>query len=102
MWCLSRVLPLIIGDFISHDDEHWENYLRLLQIEEIVFAISTTPRLAACYLEVLVAEYLEEFKRKYDRALIPKQHFMVHYPKQILRFVCNVHGCIEVLTISLS
>ena len=91
MWCLSRMLPLFIGDFVPHDDEHWENYLRLLQIEEIVFAPSTTSRLAA-YLQVLIAEYLEEFKRKYERALIPKQHFMVHYPKQILRSI--IHACI--------
>ena len=25
MWCLGRYLPLLIGDLIPDDDEHWEN-----------------------------------------------------------------------------
>lgn len=86
MWCLARIFPLLIGDCIPHDDEHWENFLRLLAIEEIVFAPQTTNQLAA-YLAVLVEEYLDEFGELYERSKIPKQHYMVHYPAHIVRYV---------------
>jgi hypothetical protein len=84
MWCLARVLPLLIGDLIPEDDSHWQNFLLLLQIEEILFAPTTSPELAT-YLAVLVGEYLESFSKLYARPIIPKQHYMVHYPRQIVR-----------------
>ena len=84
MWCLARMLPLLIGDLIPVADDHWENFLRLLKIEDIVFAPRTTTQLAA-YLAVLTEEYLLEFSELYERRLIPKQHYMVHYPRQIVR-----------------
>jgi hypothetical protein len=84
MWCLSRLLPLLIGDLVPEDDKRWQNFILLLQIEEIVFASKTTAQLAA-YLDVLVGEYLEEFTKLYERPIIPKQHYMVHYPRQIVR-----------------
>lgn len=85
MWCLARTLPLLLGDLIPHDDCHWENFLRLLKMQEILFAPKTTAQLAA-YLGVLVADYLEDFVAINDRHLIPKQHYMVHYPSQITRY----------------
>ena len=84
MWCLSRLLPLLIGDLVPEDDKRWQNFILLLQIEEIVFASKTTAQLAA-YVDVLVGEYLEEFTKLYERPIIPKQHYMVHYPRQIVR-----------------
>ena len=84
MWCLSRMLPLLIGDLIPPEDNHWENFLRLLQIEELVFAPTCSVQLAA-YLEVLVSEYLDEFAVLHERPMTPKHHYMVHYPRQIVR-----------------
>lgn len=84
MWCLARMFPLMMGDLIPDNDDNWENFLRLLKIEEIVFAPSCSAELAA-YLAVLVEEYLEQFTISYNRRVIPKQHFMVHYPVQIVR-----------------
>ena len=85
MWCLARMFPLIIGDLLPHDeDANWNNYIRLLHIEEIVFAPASNSQLAV-YHAVLVEEYLETFSQLYDRDLIPKQHYMVHYPRQIIR-----------------
>ena len=78
------MLPLLIGDLIPKDDSHWENFLQLLKIEEILFAPTTSPELAA-YLAVLIEEYLENFSKLYTRSIIPKQHYMVHYPRQIVR-----------------
>lgn len=84
MWCLARMFPLLIGDLIPEGDDHWENFLCLLKIEEVVFAPVTSTQLAA-YLAVLVEQYLGEFKELHTRSLIPKHHNMVHYPRQILR-----------------
>ena len=84
MWCLGRYLPLLVGDLVLEENEMWQNFILLLQIEEIVFAPKTTVQLAA-YLDVLVGEYLEDFHRLYERPLLPKQHFMVHYLRQIVR-----------------
>ncbi|CAH3142204.1 unnamed protein product [Pocillopora meandrina] len=84
MWCLARMFPILIGDLIPQNDEHWENFLRLLKIEEIVFAPKATPQLAA-YLGVLIEEYLEDYVNLNDRLPIPKQHYMVHYPNQIIK-----------------
>ena len=85
MWCLARALPLLIGDLVAINDSNWGNFLTLLQIEEIVFAPKLSTQVAA-YLGVLVQEYLETFSELYDRNIIPKQHFMVHYPRYIIRY----------------
>ena len=84
MWCLARMLPLLIGDLINPEDVNWANYLRLLQIEEIVFAPTSSVEVAA-YLDVLVTDYLKTFHELYERRIIPKQHYMVHYARQIIR-----------------
>ena len=75
------MMPLLIGDFILVDDRHWENFLRLLKIEETQLA---------AYLALLTEEYLTEFSELHDRRLIPKQHYMVHYPTQIVRWIMNI------------
>jgi hypothetical protein len=38
MWCLGLFLPLLIGEFIAEDDEHWSAYCTLLEIVHIVFS----------------------------------------------------------------
>ena len=55
------MFPLLVGDLVPEDDANWENFLTLLKIEEIVFAPKTSVQLAA-YLDILVGEYLEDFK----------------------------------------
>ena len=84
MWCLARMFPLLIGDLVPEGDKNWENLLNLLHIEEILFAPVTSVPLAA-YLAILIKDYLENFKELYSRNIIPKQHYMVHYPNQIVR-----------------
>ena len=84
MWCLARILPLLIGDLIPVADEQWENFLRLLKTEEIVFAPKTSIQLAA-YLAVLIEEYLAGFSELHERRMIPKQYYMAHCPRHIVR-----------------
>ena len=83
MWCLARHLPLLIGDLVPEEDPYWQNLLNLLRIEEILFVPVSSVALAA-YAAVLIQEYLQTFKELYSRNVIPKQHYMVHYPRQIV------------------
>ncbi len=71
MWCLGRFLPLLVGDFIPDDCEHWRNYLLLLDIVDRVFAPTTTQS-AVADLRFLIEEHHQEFKHLYpDRSIIP-------------------------------
>ena len=56
------MLPLLTGDLIPVVNDHWENFLRLLKIEEIVFVPQTSIQLAA-YLAVLIEGNSKNFMR---------------------------------------
>ena len=91
MMTLCRVLPLIVGDKVPADDEHWNIFLLLLKICSIAVAPTCTHDVIA-YLEVLIAEYLTTFRELYpEKMLIPKQHYMLHYPSQIRKFGPLIH-----------
>lgn len=78
MWCLGRLLPLLIGQHIPEDDRFWENYLMLLSIMDYVFAPVITAD-KADYMAILVEDFLEEFCELYpQRRLINKMHYMLH------------------------
>ena len=85
MMSLSHNLPLIIGDKIPEEDRHWVSFLLLLRICQI----SNSPICSLdtiCYLRVLIEEKLHTFKKVYPHEkLLPKHHYMLHYPAQIER-----------------
>ena len=85
MWCLARLLPLIIGNEIPPDDEYWEIFLLLLEMLDYIFAPTlTTPAIA--HLKVLINDHHCQFKALYPACPItPKMHYIVHYPDLILR-----------------
>ena len=78
MWCLGRFLSLLIRDFVPEDDDYWENFLTLLDID-YVFAPVTTRRLAS-HTSLLVEDFLTMFSNLYGRPLTPKMHYLVHTP----------------------
>ena len=85
MWCLARLLPIIIGHRVPEDDNHWENFVLLLSITDMVFApvLSTD---CAAYLRELICEHHENFKTLYPTcSVIPKMHYMIHYPECLER-----------------
>lgn len=85
MWCLARLLPLIIGDAIPECEEHWDNFLLLLKIAEYVFSPVSSHEIAA-YLTTLIEDYLTTFTELYPNCpIIPKQHYMLHIPEWIVR-----------------
>lgn len=84
-WCLARLLPLIIGKEVPMDDEHWENYLLLLQMLDYIFAPTLTPE-AVAHLKILIKDHHQGFRNLYPTSSItPKMHYIVHYPDLILR-----------------
>ena len=83
---MPRQIPLQIGDFIPAESDHWNNFLLMLDIVDIIFAPTVDASLVA-HLRTKIQEHHIEFKRIYpDASIIPKMHFMVHYPVLILRY----------------
>ena len=85
MWNLAIHLPLMIGDTVPLDDEKWECFLLSLDILHLCTTrIATTGH--AGIMEALIHEHHTAFVRCYPRAsIIPKMHYMVHLPQQIVR-----------------
>ena len=87
MWCLARYLPLLVGDCVPEDDEHWQNFLLLLEIVDCIFSPTCDDNVIA-YLRYLLQLHHTEFKRLYpDNSIIPKMHYMLHYPQLMERYV---------------
>ena len=83
MWTLGRFLPLAIGHVIPEESEHWENFLRLLDIMDILFA-RRIPVEECGYLESLISDHHLCFKQLYPEASITmKMHSMIHMPRLI-------------------
>jgi hypothetical protein len=85
MISLSHNLPLIIGDKIPHGDSCWISFLLLLRICRIANSPICSPDTIS-YLRVIIEEKLLTFKTVYPHEkLLPKHHYMLHYPAQIER-----------------
>lgn len=90
MWNLAVHFPLMIGDLVPEDDSEWDCFLLLLEILQICVSWIISVDLVA-YLEVLIERYLSSFRECYPHIrIIPKQHYMVHLPSQILRWATYV------------
>lgn len=84
MWMLGHFLLLVIGHLIPEGDEHWENFLRLLDIMDILFA-RTILSDDCGYLEALINDHHSAVKDLYPGVSITmKMHSMVHMPRLIL------------------
>lgn len=85
MWCLARLLPLIIGSMIQVDDDYWSNFLLLLEMIDYIFAPTLSSE-AVAQLKILINDHHQSFKMLYPNCPItPKMHYIVHYPELILR-----------------
>lgn len=91
MWLLATIFPFLVGDLISETDRHWTCFLILLKICEVCAAWSISSDTAA-YLRVIIEEHHTLFKTLYpDNPIIPKMHYMVHYPSQMMQFGPLIH-----------
>lgn len=87
MWELFHILPIILGEDIPPGDNHYECFMKLQSISAIVFspAIALDP---VPLLQLEIRQYLEEFKAMYpQRKLTPKDHYLVHIPALINRYL---------------
>lgn len=86
MWCISRMLPLPIGDRIPIGNAYYEFLLLLLRCMEIIFAPSVHVSLVV-YLRHLIVQHHTIFQNLFpDIRMINKHHHIVHYPTCILKF----------------
>ena len=83
MMTLMRLLPFMIGEFVDKDDSHWQCFLLLWDICCVTTAFEVTAA-DATHLAWMVEVYLEEFRSLYDASVIPKLHYLVHLPQQIV------------------
>lgn len=87
MWCLARILPLLIGEFIPTDELHWDKYLLMLTIVDYVFAPVTSNEVIP-YLKTIIQEHHENFCHLYpDASVTPKFHYIIHLPEWLLRYM---------------
>lgn len=92
MWLLATVLPLLIGDLISESSEHWYCFLLLLKICSIA-AAREIKNSSIEYLSVIIEEHHKIFTKLYpEKNIIPKMHYMLHYPSQIRNFGPLIHS----------
>ena len=84
MWCLGRLLPLLIGSYVPIGiDRRWECYLLLMTIVDYVFAPMTSIDVLD-YVEELIENHHSSFKELYPTSpIIPKIHYMIHIPHWI-------------------
>lgn len=86
MWCFGRLLPLMIGERISQDNEYWCNFLLLLTIVDYLFAPVLSPDCTS-YIKALIDDHHQAWLELYPSCNVtPKMHYMIHYPECIERY----------------
>ena len=86
MWLLATTLPLLVGDLVPEENKQWDLFLLLLRICTIACSWKIEPDTIS-YLGVLIEEHHDQFSKLYPhKSIIPKMHYMVHYPSQILKY----------------
>ena len=78
----------MLGNFVDDDDDHWECFLLLCTISNLVCAFEAD----SIYLAWIIETYLESFRSIYPTVMIiPKMHYLVHLPDQIVKLVQKCH-----------
>lgn len=95
MWCLGRLLPLMIGSDVPPGNECWDCFLLLMTIVDYVFAPVTSKEILD-YLKELIETHHKLFKEVYPLSpIIPKLHYVVHIPEWIKRYhYCFIFYCL--------
>lgn len=85
MWCLGRVLPLVIGEWVPEDQPHYKTFLILRTILDITMApVICIERVM--YLRDIIEEHHQRFLECYPEvAVIPKMHYIIHLPQWIMK-----------------
>ena len=85
-WALLRLLPLIVGETIPESEPTWQVLLNLKDIVEHVLSFIHTD-FTICFLDSKISEHRHRFLEAFpQQRLIPKHHFLEHYPQLIKAF----------------
>lgn len=84
-WSLLRLLPFLVGQLVPPDEPAWQVVLDLKDIVEVVVApVHTTQSIA--FLEAKICDHRYRFEEVFPGIkLLPRHHFVEHYP-QMIRF----------------
>lgn len=89
--CLFIHLPFIFASYNVHlDDDIWIVMESLLRCVEICFSNLITED-DIKLLETLIEMHLNLYFTKFDSHLLPKHHFMTHYPNAIRKMGPLIH-----------
>ena len=80
-----RLLPFIIGDLIPEAEAAWHVLLDLKEIVELSVAPLHNQETIA-YLDCKIVEHRDRFLELFPTKLLPKHHYIEHYPQMIERF----------------
>lgn len=85
-WALLRFLPFLIGPKIPVNEPAWLILMDLKEVVELVVSPVQT-RESLCYLDTKISEHRHRFLEVFPKEnLIPKHHFLEHYPHLIEAF----------------
>lgn len=83
-WLLARILPLLIACHIPVSDKVWQCFIKLLKVIDICVAPIVSADTCGV-LKILIEEHHQMFTQIYPEwSVIPKMHFLIHYPEQIM------------------
>lgn len=90
-WNLIRFLPLLVGPIVPAREPAWELLLDLKDIIDILVCPVQTEESVA-YLSFKIAEHQVRFQEVFPETnVLPKHHFIQHYPELIFEFGPLVH-----------
>jgi hypothetical protein len=93
MWSFAIHLPVLIGDTYPSTSQHWSCFILLLQISQILTS-PTVPLESITSLERLIKDHHALFYILYPEKVIPKLHFLIHFPHQMRQFgPARFHWC---------
>ena len=90
---VAHVLPIILSKLISTDSHHWKCFSSLLEMMAIDFSTHISLE-TVVYFKTAIKNHLQLFRTVYpDAPIIPKQHFLVHLPSEMLKFGSLIRSC---------
>ena len=73
----------MVGECVPEDDDHWENFVLLLEILDFLMAPEISDDEVA-HLDSLILQHHTQFSELYPEAsVLPKMHYIVHMPRLI-------------------
>ena len=91
MLLLVQILPFLIADKIPENEDHWDCFIHLRKILDLILAPIVTENDCSS-LKLLIRDHHAKFVCLYGSSTyIPKMHFLIHYPKQMLNLGSMTH-----------